>query len=262
MKSVTAPRGCGRSGCRARRRAAGRRQPHAAAGRRGGRRRRRARRARASATTSTIGRRRREQPNATPVLRMWTSVSDREHVARSPGSMLSRTSAFVTWSSDEHDDDRDERRRALGGAAARSRRRIDQRRRRCRRRCCSTRIATIGLRSSGPNIGSERGGRSAGTGSATSRRNSSTAFDQREYGTGRRTRRSRLTHDRRRRCMIDVDGEQRARRSRRSRRGRSRRRTAHRRLHHRRVERVAERRAHAAALERGEAARGRRRPAT
>ena len=47
---------------------------------------------------------------------------------------------------------------------------------------CSTMIATIGLRSSGP-IRSGRRRKRLSHGSAMSRRKSSTAFDQREYGT-------------------------------------------------------------------------------
>ncbi len=53
-------------------------------------------------------------------------------------------------------------------------------------------IATIGLRSSGPNGGMKR--RKIGRyGSLTSRRKSSTARDQREYGTRPPTRRTSTT---------------------------------------------------------------------
>ena len=114
-------------------------------------------------------------PNATPVLRTCTSVTAGRIESSSPTSMPLRTSALVTWS-----------RRTTSARTSPTRAQTAALTPWIRLTMIpptshSTIVATIGLRSSGPNGGMKRR-KIDRYGSLTSRRKSSTDRDQREYG--------------------------------------------------------------------------------
>ena len=95
----------------------------------------------------------------------------------SSGSIWLRTSALVTWSAATTATATS----TVRSVVARPSRRVDEAHEQIRRRSCSTRIATIGLKSIGPNCSPSRR-KIRRNGFVTSRRKSSTALTGREYG--------------------------------------------------------------------------------